>query len=124
MKVRIERTFRYCAVTILFVALVLNIKITLTDPFLLMSEAVIAQTTTSTTSSTTSNTTGSTVLKSAGCPCTPYDFDNKLLYLKTCIPLVWQQKLVCDDAATNKCCKASDQKSCSGGPLNFPPDYN
>ncbi len=59
-----------------------------------------------------------------GCPCTPYDFDNKLLYLKTCVPLFWQQKLKCDDAATNKCCRASDQKACSGGPLNFPPDYN
>lgn len=46
---------KYLSSGIFFIALVLNIKISLDDPFVLMSEAVIAVTTSTTSGSTTSN---------------------------------------------------------------------
>ena len=55
MKTKIEKGSKYLAAGIFFIALVLNMKITLDDPFILMSEAVVAQTT-STSSSTNSGT--------------------------------------------------------------------
>ncbi len=64
MKIRTKKRFKYFAITTLFVALVLNIKITMDDPFLLMSEAVVAQTTSSTDpNSTVSSGTITTVLE-------------------------------------------------------------
>ena len=66
MKTKIEKGLKYLAAGLFFIALVLNMKITLEDPFIMLSDTVVAQTTSTTTSSMTS--TGKTkTCREVGC---------------------------------------------------------
>jgi hypothetical protein len=68
MKTKVGKWMKYLSSGIFFIALVLNIKISLDDPFVLMSEAVIAVTTSTTSSgSTQTNTSSNSGVKTKYC---------------------------------------------------------
>ena len=43
----------------------------------------------------------------------PHHLEDHYLRLKTCFPLVWQQKLICDPME-GVCCDTAEQEPCSG----------
>ena len=66
MKTKIGKWLKYLAASIFLLALAVNVKVTLDDPFVMMSEAVIAQTTSSSTTGTTASTTTTTSTTTSG----------------------------------------------------------
>ncbi|TKG93346.1 hypothetical protein EYV94_16470 [Puteibacter caeruleilacunae] len=102
MQTKIKKGIQYLAAAAFIFALVLNIKVTLDDPFVLMSDAVVAQTTsTGTTSSTDSSSDSSTVSSGSST-------STQILELK------WEEKICKNGVNRYEICEyGGDGNSCS-----------
>src|SRR5690606_26487664 len=95
MNRKINKITTWLAAAIFLLALAINVKVTLDDPFMMLSDEAIAQTTTDTSSTGTGTGTG-TGTDNLGCGGNSTYLPGKTLKHRVCI-LVWQNYLKCVD---------------------------